>query len=295
MNVPEVALRQIINNCWLLLIWSVSSVQVASAGADGDSQQFSVNSTTADYIELTVTEASVPALYRIDRSGRNYGAVLLLHDKNGAMDSRGPVSALRRLLPEHGWSVMSVTLSHQETPMMSDPTPADASDDQNPAEQTTSSEDTSDSAPQPDTSLTPVADSQRIQAAIAHMQADNPKRLILAGMGAGALEAIRSMASLPVPPAGLVIISGPAIAEQDRNILTNLALPVLDITAGSAREPLKRAARERTTMMKRIQHDGYSQRTVAGANAAFYTQREMVARLVRNWLYQRFIAPERTP
>lgn len=288
-------MRQIINNGWLLLMCFVSSVQVASAGADADSRQFSINSPPVDYIELTVAETSVPALYRTDRSGRHYGAVLLLHDKNGAMDSRGPVSALRRLLPEHGWSVMSVALSYQKAPATPEPTPVDASDEQNPTEQTTDSADTPEAAAQPATRLTPVADSQRIQAAIAHMQADNPKRLILAGMGAGALQAIRSLASLPAPPAGLVMISSPAIAEQDKNILTNLALPVLDITAGNARAALKRAARDRITMMKRIQRDGYSQRTMAGADAAFYTQREMVAKQVRNWLYQRFIAPERTP
>lgn len=260
----------------------------------------SVKSPPADFIELSVAEQSIPALYRRDRSGRDYGAVLLLHDKNGAMDSQGPVSAIRRLLPEHGWSVISVALAHidrQSLPTESASaveTDSGTTPEQPDSPEATEDDETAGPVETP-AQESPVADIQRIQAAVSHLQADAPRRLIVVGVGAGALEAIKSVASLPMPASGLVLINTPTLDRLGENIFTSIALRVLDMTAGQAPQPLQTAARKREAMMSRVQHGGYSQRIVAGADAAFYAQREQVARMTRNWLYQQFIAPERTP
>ena len=267
------------------------------------SQMHLIDSERPDYVELAVADESVPALYRMDQTGRGYGAVLLLHDRNGAIDSSGPVSALRQLLPEHGWSVMTVALSHRAVPdPQENESTAEAentvNDEELPAESAEQTEQTEQTDTPPNESETanmPVSDIQRIQAAVMHMQADNPQQLILAGVGAGALEAIKSIATLPMPAAGLVVIQTPELDPLAQNALESTFVPVLDITAGNARQTFQKAARDRAAMMARNQHKGYSQRRLAGASEQFYSQSEAVARMTRNWLYQRFIAPERKP
>lgn len=301
MIVSEVALRRIIFNCCLpILLGLAVGFQVAMSETEVVSQMHLIDSERPDYVELTVADESVPALYRRDQTGRGYGAVLLLHDRNGAIDSSGPVSALRQFLPEHGWSVMTVALSHRAEPEPQDNEPtADAentvNDEDLPAESAEQTEQTDTPPTESETANMPVSDIQRIQAAVIHIQADNPQQLILAGVGAGALEAIKSIATLPMPAAGLVVIQTPELDPLAQNALESAFIPVLDITAGNARQEFQKAARDRAAMMARNQHKGYSQRRLAGASEQFYSQSEAVARMTRNWLYQRFIAPERKP
>lgn len=295
MIVSEVALRRIILNCCLPVLLSLAmGFQVVMSETEVVSQMHLTDSERSDYVELTVADESVSALYRTDQTGRDYGGILLLHDRNGAIDSSGPVSALRQLLPEHGWSVITVALSHRAEPdPPEDETTEDAENTVNDKDLPTEQTDTPPT--ESDTANMPVSDIQRIQAAVMHMQADNPQQLILAGVGAGALEAIKSIASLPMPAAGLVVIQTPELDALAQNALESAFIPVLDITAGNARQTFQKAAHARAAMMARNQHKGYSQRRLAGANEQFYSQSEAVARMTRNWLYQRFISPERKP
>lgn len=293
-------MRQIVFSCHLLvLLWLTSGFQVASGETAVVSQMHLVNGKHPDFVELTVADQSVPALYRTDQSGRHYGAVLLLHDKNGAIDSSGPLTAMRQLLPEHGWSVMTVALSHQgEKLLQEDETELETNLEDENAEEDNPSPDTNDEAEEPTEAAIdtlPVADIQRIQAAVMHMQTDNPQQLIVAGVGAGALQAIQAIATLPVPAAGLVIIQTPTLDDDGQSALSNTLVPILDITMARAPGTLQKAARSRAATMKRIQHAGYSQRRLAGTDAQNYAQRELIAIMTRNWLYQRYIAPERTP
>jgi pimeloyl-ACP methyl ester carboxylesterase len=205
-----------------------------------------------DIQELSVDGKPVLALWRNESLGRPQGGVVLLHDSGAHADWPGVIGPLRRDLPLHGWSTLSLQL------------PA---------------HDATDAATQIQA---------RLRAALAFLAGRNIRNIILLGHGAGARAALRYAADTPGSGNGLVLIAmGKA---EDNTLLERIKVPIYDIYGSGDGLEVRDAGEQRLLAGRRLaQQDGgkpprYRQFVVESADHFFSEQTEILQRRVRGWL-----------
>ncbi len=163
-----------------------------------------------ELIELPTRPLALPALYRKTRRADIQGAAIILHPPGQHLDFPGPVHDLRRQLPRHGWSTLSLPM-----PLLR-----------------------SDTSPQAFTGLLQES-SARLRAAVNFLNQERIQNIVIIGQGLSASYAVgfvtqSALANQTVQ--ALVAISWPSHPHLTDWLnasaqLARLKLPLLDIYA----------------------------------------------------------------
>ncbi len=256
---------------------------------------------------LTVAGQDINATFLEETLGEPHGAIVLFHDQGEDLESRGIVTPLRHEMLQYGWSTLSVTLDYPFTPniLLAIEPEADASSAIAPAankDEATSTETASsantDLAKTDEVKkdeppvLPPIANKQRIEAAIEFLKAKDIKRIIFLGHGTGGNVAIDSLATITTPISALILVGTPRLANNDEFKTFNQ--PILDIYGDQDLEGVVAAVMDRKVVMKRSDNIRYTSREIIGANHVFYGLEPMLISTVRGWLHATFVKQEKS-
>jgi dienelactone hydrolase len=255
---------------------------------------------------LTVAGQDIDGTFLEETLGKPHGAIVLLHDQGEDLESRGIVTPLRHEMLQYGWSTLSVTLDYPFTPNIllaiepetdaSSATAASAKDEATPEETAppantelaTTDEAKKDEPPL----LPPIANKQRIEAAVEFLKAKGIKRIIFLGHGTGGIVAIESLSTITTPISALILVGTPKLANNDEFKTFNQ--PILDIYGDQDMEGVSAAVMDRKVVMKRSDNIRYTSREIIGANHVFYGLEPMLISTVRGWLHATFVKQEKS-
>lgn len=255
---------------------------------------------------LAVGETSIAAAYLPQRLGGLRGAVLILHDQSAQID--GPlIHQLREDLTLYGWDTLAISLNHQIQQQTdtsaevvdTEPTSGDVSESAAPDENSvtdTPADLASDQEGQPTdnndvkaaSALQVPSNAERMDAALAWLQAKNPPSVVIIGHGLGVETAIDTLMAKPQQLKALVIISADEAVTSERLLATRV--PVLDIMGSQVNQSLKQAAVTRLSNLRLTSNDLYSQRIVSAADRDFTGIENTLGKQIHSWLYRRLIA-----
>jgi len=229
------------------------------------------------YMTLPLGDAVFDATYVFDKTGRNYGKVLILPDRDGNIDSHDLVHTLRMRLAESGWSTMTLELQYRYQPQLM-LSPELAADEAEPAAQV---ETTAEANPSDNSAPSGDDNAARVAAAVAYLNAQQAGPTIILAMGQSA-----ELSSTAIAQAGkdnaLIWISPEWNTEKPPE-----SEHVLDITVSDLSNEMKATAQRRAVMMRQ-NIANYSQRQIPGTTSSFYGFEQPVFNLIRNWLHKIF-------
>ena len=283
-----------------------------AAETDSKSSMMRQISPVAGYQALSVAGQDIDAAYLEESLGERYGAIVLFHDQGEAFESNGVITPLRHQLAEHGWSTLTLTfdLPFEPNVMLSasldkeamsaegeETDDVDASDEEAEAEAQETEDASGDvnddvidnTAMKAD--LPPVPNLERIEAALAMLQAKGIKQVIFLGHGKGAEVAIDMLDSQTLPVAGLILVGLSDVDVDDD--FKGLEIPVLEVYGTQDLPGVAMAIKQRKASMKRVAKPNYAVRQILGANHVFYGLEPMLLMTVRSWLKATFIEPGR--
>ena len=242
-----------------------------SAPQQTDARMVRQASPVLGYETLSVAGQEIDAAYIEETFGVRHGAIVFFHDQGAQLESPGVITPLRHQLADYGWSTLTVSLDLASTPqIMMSP---------NLADDKTTTIDTTD--------LPPVPNSQRVEAAMAFLNAKSIDRIIFLGEGEGGKLALEMLASNTFPIAGLIMVG---VSELERNdIFATLEIPILEVYGSRDNEGVERAVKRRKAEMKRNLESDYTIREVMGANHDYYGLEPMLVTTVRSWLNANYI------
>ncbi len=227
------------------------------------------------YMTLPLGDEVFDATFVADKTGRDYGKVLILPDQDGSIDSYDLVHTLRMRLAESGWSTMTVALSYPNQPQL---LLSPNANDEEPAVQieTTAEAEVSENA-----STSDDDNAGRVAAAVAYLNAQQPGPTVIIAMGKSAELSATAIAQVGKDNA-LIWISPEWQAETAPE-----AQYVLDITLSDSAYEETTNVQQRAVMMRKnvVQ---YSQRQIPGATSNFNGFEQPVFNLIRNWLHKSF-------
>ncbi len=226
------------------------------------------------YMTLPLGDEVFDATFVADKTGRDYGKVLILPDQDGSIDSYDLVHTLRMRLAESGWSTMTVALSYPYQPQL---LLSPNANDEEPAAQieTTAEAEVGESA------TTSDDNAGRVAAAVAYLNAQQPGPTVIIAMGKSAELSATAIAQVGKDNA-LIWISPEWQAETAPE-----AQYVLDITLSDSAYEETTTVQQRAVMMRKNVAQ-YSQRQIPGATSNFNGFEQPVFNLIRNWLHKSF-------
>lgn len=229
------------------------------------------------YMTLPQGEAVIDATFVADKTGREYGKVLILPDAEGNIDSYDLVHTLRLQLADAGWSTMTVALSYpDETRFMLSPQAlGDADPTGNNSEAPIEAESTESAVSDFD------ENAARVAAAMAYLNAQQPGPVAVICIGKSAELSATALAQAGKDNA-LIWVSPEWESEQPPETAMLLDITISDLTKDSAPSAQRRA------VMMRKNIANYSQRQIVGATSGFYGFEQPVFNQIRNWLHKHF-------
>lgn len=268
-----------------ILLFSLSNAVVAQTdvsvmGEQKDLQtdtepsgMLNIESDVAGYQPLAVAGEQIDAAYMEETYGQRYGAVVLFHDLGKQYETRDVITPLRHALPNYGWSTLTLTLDLPVNANVLLSTKLEQNDEQ---QVDTGTEQSAD-----ETSMPAVSNEQRIQAALAFLEAKGIKRILFLGHGDGGKVAIDTVSKSLLPISGLILVNTSETVEQ---LTEGLRIPILDIYGSNALAGTETAVKKRALQMKRNKNTAYVSRKVIGANHVFYGLDTMLSQHLRGWL-----------
>jgi len=247
--------------------------------------------TVKGYQPLTVAGQEIEAAYIEETLGERHGAIVLLHDQGERFESEGVITPLRHGLAEHGWSTLTLTFDYPYEPKIL-LSVADASNAQEQApEEATTEQDKDESSTEENSQegsvLPPVSNQERIQAALAFLQAKDIKRIIFIGHGAGGDLAIELLDTIKMPVSALILVGATALPENDT--FNGFDFPILDIYGSNDLDAVPDAVQYRKVIMKRINNTLYEVRRIEGADHIFLGLSATLISTVNGWLRRHFV------
>jgi pimeloyl-ACP methyl ester carboxylesterase len=197
-------------------------------------------------------------IYTEQTSAKLMGGIILLHSRGTHPDWQTIIAPLRKGLPKHGWSTLSLQMPvlgkdeplKKYIPLMDEATP-------------------------------------RIDAGIQYLMSKKARAIIIIGHGLGAQMAIHSLAKNPQPAVkGLVTISmsnsdeDPVFATNE--ILEKIRIPVLDIYGDNDQPDVIRSAKKRGSIAN--SNRNFQILEINGANQYFSGQEDIIIKRIRGWL-----------
>lgn len=229
------------------------------------------------YMTLPLGDEVFDATHVADKTGRDYGKVLILPDRDGSIDSYDLVHTLRMQLAESGWSTMTVALSYPYQPQLM-LSPDNDADEAEPETQTETAEDTELSN---DAASNNDDNAARVAAAVAYLNAQQSGPTVIVAMGKSAELSTTALAQVGKDNA-LIWIS----PEWQADTVPE-AQYILDITLSDLAYDKATLAQRRAVMMRKNVAQ-YSQRQIPGATSNFTGFEQPVFHLIRNWLHKAF-------
>lgn len=260
----------------------------------------------AGLASLSVAEQEISATFLEETLGEPHGAIVFFHDQGEELESQGVVTPLRHGMLQYGWSTLTLRLDYPFTPnilLTVDPE-TKVSAEIAPSTSNTNSEAVVVEANTTDTdlvtiddtnnntqlSLPAVSNKQRIEAAIAFLEAKDIKRIIFLGHGRGGIVALQEFITPSV--SALILVGTPALTNNDE--FKAFEQPILDIYGKQDLAGVAVAVNQRKAVMKRIDNILYTSREIMGANHVFYGLEPLLIATVRGWLYTTFVKQEKS-
>lgn len=214
-------------------------------------------------IELGSAGSRFKAVLYRNRQPHERGLMIYLPEAGQRLDA-GVIQGLRRVLPDHGWSVLSLQLPVLEV----------------------------DAREEEYLSLVPQA-SGRIDAAVARMKTAGMKNIALLGHGYGflvALDYLRKHGETAIRALALLSPWWPESWHQElQGWLAQVKVPVLDVYAERDRARVLMTAGERHRLLKG--REGYRQWRISGTGHHYRGLEESLAKRIFGWLQS--VAPGR--
>lgn len=274
-----------------------SETETLQAGADADRSEESMlrqSSPIFGFQALTVAGQEIDATYIEETFGERHGAIVLLHDQGEQIDSSGLVTTLRHHLPDYGWSTLTLSLNmpFESNILLSSSLEktTDENTDDSSQQQTQTEDKSADSEQAVPKPLPPISNQQRIEAAVAFLQAKDIKQIIFIGHGAGGVLAVDVINSISVPIFGLIMVGTPALATDEDFI--NMGQPILDIYGSRDLARVFKAVKDRKIKMRREANTNYSDRRIDGADHDFNGLELILTSTIRGWLNTSYIEIE---
>ena len=241
---------------------------------------------------LTIAGQEIDATYIEETFGERHGAIVLLHDEGGQIDSSGLVTTLRHDLPDYGWSTLTLSLNYPFEPKILLSSSLEGVKGEKPEDlsKQQTEDKTVDSEQAEPKLLPPISNQQRIEAALAFLQEKDIKQIIFLGHGKGGLVAVEVMSSITIPIFGLIMVGTPALPTNDQ--FTNMGQPILDIYGNRDLARVFRAVKGRKIQMRREANTNYSERKIDGADHDFNGLELVLTSTIRGWLNTAFIEQE---
>ncbi len=290
--------------CCVLLLIIHSHTLLAEESADVADSMNSAESDTAmlhfqgeidGFQTFSVADQQIAATFLADQLGENYGAVILLHDAAQGIDSPGVISTLRHQLPQSGWSTLTLELDYPSEPniLLSPSLSLDGTveGDQKPAEKPAEAP-SEDSSMDKEIKLPAISNQQRVEAALAFLNAKNIRRIVLLGHGQGGVAAVTLLDVITTPMMGLILVATPEL-EADAPFET-MKQPILDIYGERDDNSIVDAVQHRKLLMKRTDNSNFSERRLAVADHDFTGVESLLMATIRGWLRAQFVNEENT-
>jgi pimeloyl-ACP methyl ester carboxylesterase len=274
----------------MILLGLVMSVLPLSAVAEGDdammsSQILRVINIVPSYQALTVAGQEINATYLEETLGERHGVIVLLHDQGEQFESQGVITPLRHQMPQYGWSTLSLALDFpSETNIL-----LSSSVEQGRDESTSPLKD-GVSAESDQQSLPTISNQQRVEAAIALLQAKDIKRIVFIGHGIGESLAVELLENIDTPIAALILV-GTADLTMTEEFKT-FGQSIFDIYGDNDFVGVEQAVKNRKTMMKRSGNLQYLIRKIDGADHVFSGLQTILVNTIRGWLTTTFLKQE---
>jgi len=251
--------------------------------------------TVKGFQPLTVAGEEINAAYIEETLGERYGAIVLLHDKGEQFESQGVVTPLRHSLPKYGWSTLTLAFDYPYEPkiLLSLKDEPDSQVEGSEVEQTekiaeTPIDETQTAATTGEIALLPVLSNQdRIQAALAFLQAKNVKRVLFLGHGAGGDLAIELLDTIKTPVSALILVGATVLPEND--VFNAFNFPILDVYGANDLAGVPEAIQYRKIVMKKIGNKQYQVRRIEGADHIFLGLDATLTATVSGWLRKVFV------
>jgi len=265
----------------------------AEIGSDANYSMLRQTNTVRGYQPLTVAGQQIESAYLEETLGERHGAIVLLHDEGEQFESQGVVTPLRHSLPEYGWSTLTlafdypyeakILLSNDEA-LDTDLLELDA--DELVAENEVESKQ-AEAGMDKDNTLPAISNQDRIQAALAFLQAKDVKRIIFIGHGAGGNMAIELLDTIKTPISALILVGATALPESD--VFDEFNFPILDVYGANDLNEVPIAIEHRKMVMKRINNTAYEVRRIVGADHVFLGLTPTLTATVSGWLRSKFV------
>lgn len=243
-------------------VWLLAWAATALAGDQQREQDYAAaiqtELTDGKIVWLEAEKQKFLAIDTESEAKQPLGAVLLLHDMGDHPDQKPLIHALRTNLPQHRWQTLALQMPLRET-----------------------------SASQQDYYPLLGEAASRVQAALAYLQQNGIKNIVIIGYGLGALTALQTTSQQADKFVGLVTISL-ALSQANEQTLQltaavqKLKLPFLDIYAELDHPDVVSTARSRRLAAK--DNSQYRQLKLDGDNHAYQTDADLTVKRVYSWL-----------
>lgn len=249
----------------------------ATEGSEA-SRMLRIDTPVSGYQPLSVAGQEIDAAYLEESYGQRFGAIVLFHDLGKQYETRDVITPLRHELANYGWSTLTLTLDSpsQANVLLS------ANLEQEPDNQATDSDNSDSQASETQQEKLPaISNEQRIQAAMAFLEAKQIEQIVFLGHGDGGRIAVETLSKTALPISGLILVNTPEIDDEQ---LQALKLAIFDIYGSNALAGTETAVKMRSVLMKRGAKGSYSARKVIGANHVFYGLDAMLSQHIKGWL-----------
>ncbi|MDF1588470.1 MAG: DUF3530 family protein [Gammaproteobacteria bacterium] len=274
-----------------LLAEEATDVTEAVNSVEGDPAMLQSQGDIDGFQPLSVADQTIAATFIDDQLGENYGAVILLHDAGQGIDSAGVISTLRHQLPQSGWATLTLELNYPYEPtILLSPTLAIDATTEAATEPT---EPLSDNASEDKNIKLPViSNQQRVEAALAFLNAKNIGRIVLLGHGQSGVTAVTLLDVIATPMMGLILVATPEL-EADKSFET-MQQPILDVYGERDEISVVNAVQHRKLVMKRNDNNNFSERRVVAADHNFTGVESVLMSTIRGWLRTQFVNEKNT-
>ncbi len=251
--------------CWCperlfgILLWA-SALPLWAVANDVEEARLTAGllegTSTGRVMQLQRGGGSFLALLEEARPVSRKGLVILLPEAGLRADA-GLVGRLRRILPEHGWSTLSLQLPVLEP----------------------------EARPDEYWTLVPEA-VERLKFAVAAMKGEGLRNIVLAGHGFGAVVALNYLGHDPDPAVRALVLLSPWWPERRtarlRDRLAAVKVPVMDVHGETDAREIRHTARERHLILKG--REGYRQWRISGVGHHYRGREAWLAKRIYGWL-----------
>lgn len=215
-------------------------------------------------------------LFKRDTTGDPVGALLIIHDQNHTPDWPGPIRQLRRQLPNHGWSTLSI---HIDSPQQ--------------ATESLTNKTTVNGTEKPTQLLLKQKQhnqqilNQQIRSGFAFLNQQSLYNIVVIAEGSHASYTTILLKDVPSSSiAGFIALNiKPDALHDTKKVaehMSKITAPVLDLIPEVSRH--SQFARSRITKANQNAKTNYQQYTLPGTIEHFYEKNDFLIKRIRGWL-----------